>query len=228
MNETQLFYVICYFVFIVFTGGLFFAGADILLVIFALTVAQIFLVLGAYSSDSPYSHIGAERELLQIMAYEPMLILTAVGMFVVTKSFNVSDIAGYSSPVVLLIPGIFLGFLYVLTIKLRKSPFDISTSHHAHQEIVKGVTTEFSGPSLGLIEVTHWYETVFLLGIVYLFFGFNPVIAVLAIIIVYLLEILIDNTNARVKWQLAVKSSWAIAAIVGVVNLAALYFLMGV
>jgi ech hydrogenase subunit B len=227
VNETQLFYVICYFVFIVFTGGLFFAGADILLVIFALTVAQIFLVLGAYSSDSPYSHIGAERELLQIMAYEPMVILVAVGMFVVTKSFNVSDIASYSQPVVLFIPGLFLGFLYVLTIKLRKSPFDISTSHHAHQEIVKGVTTEFSGPSLGLIEVTHWYETVFLLGIVYLFFGFNPVIAVLAVVIVYLLEILIDNTNARVKWQLAVKSSWAIAAIVGVVNLAALYFLSG-
>ena len=43
-----------------------------------------------------------------------------------------------------------------------------------------------------------------------------------------LFEILIDNTNARVKWQLAVKSSWAIAAIVGVVNLAALYFLTGV
>jgi formate hydrogenlyase subunit 4 len=115
----------------------------------------------------------------------------------------------------------------VLTIKLRKSPFDISTSHHAHQEIVKGVTTEFSGPSLGLIEVTHWYETVFLLGFVYLFFGFNPVLAVIAVILVYLLEILIDNTNARVRWQLAVKSSWLIAAFVGVVNLSALYFISG-
>ena len=228
VNETQIFYVICYFIFIIFTGALFFAGGDLLLVIFALTLAQIFLVLGAYSSDSPYSHIGAERELLQIMAYEPMVILAAVGMFVVTKSFNVRDIASSTLPVVLFIPGIFLGFLYVLTIKLRKSPFDISTSHHAHQEIVKGITTEFSGPSLGLIEVTHWYETVFLLGIVYLFFGFNPLIAVVAVVIVYLLEILIDNTNARVKWQLAMKSSWAIAAIVGVVNLGVLYYLTGV
>jgi ech hydrogenase subunit B len=228
VNETQVFYVICYFIFMVFTGALFFSGADLLLTIFALTLAQIFLVLGAYATYSPYSHIGAERELIQIMAYEPMVILAAVGMFVVTKSFNVSDIAASTIPVVLFIPGIFLGFLYVLTIKLRKSPFDISTSHHAHQEIVKGITTEFSGPSLGLIEVAHWYETIFLLGFVYLFFGWNPVIAVIAVAVVYFLEILIDNTNARVKWQLAMKSSWAIAAIAGVVNLGVLYYLMGV
>jgi ech hydrogenase subunit B len=227
VNETQIFYAICYIIFMIFTGALFFAGGDLLLVIFALTLAQIFLVLGAFASNSPYSYVGAERELLQIMAYEPMVILTAVGMFVATKSFNVSDIASSTTPVVLLIPGIFLGFLYVLTIKLRKSPFDISTSHHAHQEIVKGVTTEFSGPSLGLIEITHWYELVFLLGFVYLFFGFNPLIGVVAVIVIYLLEILIDNTNARVKWQLVVKSSWLIAAVVGVVNLAVLYFLAG-
>ena len=227
VNETQIFYVVCYIVFIAFTGALFFAGGDLLLVIFALTLAQIFLVLGAFAANSPYSYVGAERELLQIMAYEPMVILTAVGMFVATRSFNVADIATSTTPVVLLIPGIFLGFLYVLTIKLRKSPFDISTSHHAHQEIVKGLTTEFSGPSLGLIEIAHFYETVFLLGFIYLFFGWNPLVGVIAVVLIYLLEILIDNTNARVKWQLAVKSSWMIAAIVSVINLAALYFLMG-
>nr|WP_319377130.1 complex I subunit 1 family protein [uncultured Methanoregula sp.] len=227
VNETQIFYAICYVIFMAFTGALFFAGGNLLLVIFALTLAQIFLVLGAYAANSPYSYVGAERELLQIMAYEPMVILAAVGLFVATGSFNVSDIAGTTVPVILLIPGIFLGFLYVLTIKLRKSPFDISTSHHAHQEIVKGVTTEFSGPSLAWIEITHWYETVFLLGLVYLFFAFNPLLGIAAVIVVYLLEILIDNTNARVKWQLAVKSSWLIAAVVGVVNLAALYLLSG-
>jgi formate hydrogenlyase subunit 4 len=224
-NDTQRFYVISYFVFIIFTGALFFAGGDILLVIFALTLAQIFLVLGAYSANSPYSHIGAERELIQIMAYEPMVIIAAVGMYVVTKSFNVGTIASFPQPLVLFLPAIFIGFIYILTIKLRKSPFDISTSHHAHQEIVKGVTTEFSGPTLGLIEVTHWYETVFLLGFVYLFFAFSPLIGIIAVVLVYLLELLIDNASARVKWQLVMKSSWLIAAIVGVVNLAVLYYL---
>lgn len=227
VNETQRFYAICYVFFMAFTGALFFAGGDLLLVIFALTLSQVFLALGAFAAYSPYSYIGAERELLQIMAYEPMIILTAVGMFVATRSFNVVDIATTTIPVVLLIPGIFLGFLYTLTIKLRKSPFDISTSHHAHQEIVKGVTTEFSGSSLGLIEITHWYETVLLLGFLYLFFGWYPLLGVIAIAVLYLLEILIDNTNARVRWQFAVKSAWLVALVAGVVNLAALYFLMG-
>jgi formate hydrogenlyase subunit 4 len=228
VNETQVYYVICYLVFIVFTGALFFAGADLLLVIFALTLAQIFLVLGAYAVHSPYSHIGAERELLQIMAYEPMVILTAVGLYVATGAFHVSAILASPDPAILYIPGIFVGFLYVLTIKLRKSPFDLSTSHHAHQEIVKGITTEYSGPSLGLIEIAHWYETVFLLGIVFLFFAFNLWIGIAAIVIVYFLEILVDNTNARVKWQFAVKSAWVVAAIVSVVNLVVVYYLYGV
>lgn len=227
VNETQIFYALCYVIFMAFTGALFFAGGDLLLVIFALTLAQVFLVLGAFAAYSPYSYVGAERELLQIMAYEPMVILTAVGMYVATRSFSVTEIATTTTPVVLLIPGIFLGFLYVLTIKLRKSPFDISTSHHAHQEIVKGVTTEFSGPSLGLIEITHWYETVLLLGFLYLFFGWYPLLGVVAIVLIYLLELFIDNTNARVRWQHAVASSWLIAVVVGVINLAALYFLSG-
>jgi ech hydrogenase subunit B len=47
------------------------------------------------------------------------------------------------------------------------------------------------------------------------------------VIVIYLFEILIDNINARVKWQLAVKSSWAIAAVMGILNLAALVFMKG-
>jgi len=228
VNGTQRFYVISYFVFAVFTGALFFAGGDLLLVVFALTLAEVFLVLGAYAAFSPYSHIGAERELLQVMAYEPIMILSAVGIYMVTGSFAVSDIINYPMLLVILLPGIFLGFLYALTIKLRKSPFDISTSHHAHQEIVKGITTEFSGPNLGLIEVTHWYELVFLLGFVFLFFAANWILGIIAVIIVFLLELFIDNTNARVKWQLAVKSTWAITLAVAIVNLVVLAYVVGV
>ena len=135
---------------VIFTGALFFAGADLLLVIFALTLAAIFFVLGAYKASSPYSFIGAERELIQIMAYEPMVLLTAVGMYIATKSFAVDDIASHPTLLVLVLPGVFLGFLYTLEIKFRKSPFDLSCSHHAHQELVRGITTEFSGRTLAL------------------------------------------------------------------------------
>ena len=224
---SQNFWVISYLVFMAVSGALFFSGGDFLLVIFAFTLSHIFLVLGAYASYSPFSHVGAERELIQIIAYEPMIILTAVGMYLVTKSFNISDIIASGIPIIEFLPGVFIGYLMVLTIKLRKSPFDLSTSHHAHQEIVKGVTTDFSGPNLAKIEIAHWYEYVVILGVVWLFFGFNPVIAVAAIIITYFLEILIDNTFARAKWQFTLKSAWLIAGALGLVNLATLYYLRG-
>jgi formate hydrogenlyase subunit 4 len=228
VTSSKNYYVISYLVFIMVSGALFFAGGDMLLVIFAFTLAHIFLVLGAYASNSPYSFIGSERELIQIIAYEPMIILTAVGMYMVTASFYISDIASFPAPIILFLPGIFIGFLMVLTIKLRKSPFDLSTSHHAHQEIVKGVMTDFAGPNLGKIEIAHWYEYVFLMGVIYLFFAFNPLIALCAIIISYFLEILIDNTFSRVKWQFTLKTAWLIAGTIGIVNLAVLYYLEGV
>ncbi|GAB6284297.1 MAG: NADH-quinone oxidoreductase subunit H [Methanoregula sp.] len=224
---SQNFHVLSYLVFMAVSGALFFSGGDFLLVIFAFTLSHIFLVLGAYASYSPYSHVGAERELIQIIAYEPMIILTAVGMYLVTQSFNISDIIASSVPVIMYLPGVFVGYLMVLTIKLRKSPFDLSTSHHAHQEIVKGVTTDFSGPNLAKIEIAHWYEYVVLLGVVYLFFGFNPIIAIAAIIIAYFLEIVIDNTFSRAKWQMTLKTAWLIAGAIGIVNLATLYYLRG-
>jgi formate hydrogenlyase subunit 4 len=225
VTASQNFYVLSYVVFMIVAGALFFAGNDMLLVIFAFTLSHIFLVLGAYASYSPYSHVGAERELLQIIAYEPMIIMTAVGMYMVTQSFFISSILSSGIPIVLYLPGVFIGYLIVLTIKLRKSPFDLSTSHHAHQEIVKGVTTDFAGPNLAKIEIAHWYEYVFLLGVIWLFFAWNPLIAVVAIVVAYFFEILIDNTMARVKWQLMLRSAWLIAGTLGLVNLGVLYYL---
>ena len=224
-TTSQNFYVLSYLVFMAVSGALFFSGGDMLLVIFAFTLSHIFLVLGAYASYSPYSHVGAERELIQIIAYEPMIIITAVGMYMVTKSFYVGTIVQSAIPVVLYLPGVFIGYLIVLTIKLRKSPFDLSTSHHAHQEIVKGVTTDFAGPNLGKIEIAHWYEYVFLLGVVYLFFAWNPLLAIAAIIIAYFLEIVIDNTTSRVKWQMTMRSAWLVAGTLGIINLGVLYYL---
>ena len=217
--QVQNFYLFFFLLLVVVTGVIFFTGGDLLLVIFALTLGNVFLILAAYAANSPYSHIGAQRELIQMMAYEPMIIIMALGMYMVTKSFNVIDIATSSLPLILYLPGIFAGFLYILTIKLRKSPFDLSMSHHAHQELVKGITTEFSGKGLAMVEIAHWYENMFLLGMVFLFFGFNPILGALVVLGTYIFEIFIDNTSARFKWQLVLKSSWVVTLVLGLANI---------
>jgi ech hydrogenase subunit B len=159
------------------------------------------------------------------MAYEPMIILLAVAMYMVTKSFYVADIVSSGKIIFLYIPAIFAGFVFILLIKFRKSPFDLSMSHHAHQELVKGLTTEFSGGALAMIEIAHWYEHVFLLGFVYLFFAYSVVAGLVAAAAVFFLLILIDNTFARVKWRMTLESSWIVALVLGMGNILVLNFL---
>jgi len=219
VNKFQNFPIILFFIFTVLAGALFFGGSNFLLTVFSLTLSGVFFVLSGFSVSSPYSHVGAEREIIQTASYEPMIILLAAGFYLATGTFNVGEIALYKKPLILVLPGIFAGYLYILTIKFRKSPFDLSMSHEGHQELVRGLTTEFSGPALALIEITHWYENVLLLGIIYLFFAFNPWLALAVTFGSYLLEIFIDNNYARFKWQLTFASSWVFTAAVAVSNI---------
>ena len=229
VNKVQDFYVACFLLFVVVTGCFFFAGGDLLLVLFTLTTASAFLIIAAYSSNSPYAQLGAERELLQTMAYEPMVLLTAVAFYVFTGSFKVSDIMKSESMGILPMLGIFIGFMYILTIKFRKAPFDLSMSHHAHQELVAGLKTEFSGTTLAMLEVAHWYENIFLLGFIFLFFQNGSVagviIGIVVAIIAFFFETFIGNSFERMKWQVAFKSAWIVAAVLGIINLFLLYFI---
>lgn len=223
VNHVQVFYLITFLVFVIFTGCLFFGGFDLLMVFFALTTANLFLILAATSSHSPYANMGANREMMQMLAYEPMVLLTAVGFYLATGTFRVKDIVlSDSLPPIVALPGVFIGFVFILTIKLRKHPFDLATSHHAHQEMVKGITTEFSGEMFAIVEISHWYENVFLMGVIALFFlnanWWTILIALAAISITYFVLILVDNTNARMKWKHMFRNSWFATIVIGALN----------
>lgn len=224
VNKAQFFMVGSYMLFVILSGALFFAGNDILLSFFALTTAEMFLVMGASCASSPFSAMGANRELVQMAAYEPMVLLSGVGFYLATGTFQVSAIATDSGvPAIVKLPGFFVGFVFILSIKLRKSPFDVSTSHHAHQEMVKGVTTEMVGITLACVTVADWYEEIMLMGIVALFVlngtWWSVILALAVVALVYFLQILIDNTCARVKWETMFKMSWAFTFLAGGVNL---------
>lgn len=223
MNKFQTLMIMSYLFFVLLSGALFFGGFDMLMCFFSLSTAAMFLILASTSTHSPFSTIGSHREMMQMMAYEPMVLLTAVGFFLATGTFNVADIIKVDIPTVVYTPGFFIGFVFILTIKFRKSPFDLSTSHHAHQEVVKGVTTEMIGIEYAMTTIAEWYENVFLLGVVALFFiNSNPlsfVWAIAAVLVVYFVEILIDNTSARVKWQTMLKAAWSVTMVTGGLNL---------
>ena len=232
INRVQMLYLLTFLFFILVTGVLFFAGYDILFVLFTLTTANLFLVIAASSGHSPYAFMGAGRELVQMLVYDPMVLIAAIGLYVLTGSFKVSEIVVHNGlPAIIYLPGIFLGFIFILTIKLRKHPFDLSTSHHAHQEMVKGLTTEFNGKMFAIVEITHWYESIFLMGMLALFFLNNKwwsvILAFVFVAICYFVEILVDNTNARLKWKTMFDNTWIVTAVLGAINLIVIEVLKG-
>ena len=89
---------------------------------------------------------------------------------------------------------------------------------------VRGITTEYSGRSLALFEIAHWYENVLLLGFVWLFFAFNPALGVAAALVTYLFEVFVDNAYARLTWKVTVRSSWVATLLLGVTNLVAIEY----
>ncbi len=230
-NRFQDFYVACYLIWIVITGALFFSGMDLLLVLFTLSLAETFLVLAAYCTGSPFAQIGAQREAYAAMAFEPIVLIMAVGYYLATGgtdggTFSVLGIAENGEMMIVPMLGIFVAFLMALTIKLRKSPFDLSMSHHAHQDLVRGLPTEFSGRTYAALEVSHWFESVMILGMVALFLAdgtwTGALLGLIAALLVWVLEIWIDNGFARMKWQSAMKFGWAVSLILGLGNIAAL------
>ena len=87
------------------------------------------------------------------------------------------------------------------------------------------------GKEYAMVTIAEWYENAILLGIVGLFFiSSNPLTfigAVIAILAVWFLEILIDNTSARVKWQLMLKLAWGVTIVAAGMNLFLLEIIRG-
>ena len=223
VNAIDEAYVTCALVFCILAGGMFVSGSNLLMCVFLVTLATLFVIIAAYSSRSPWADSGADRECLQVMSYEPMLLIMTVGFFTATQSFDIARLFSLEEPIVLSLVPIFLGLLFILTIKLRKSPFDLSYSHHAHQELLKGITTEMTGRTLAKIEVMHWCESVLFLMWVGMFFIWDSPasipVAVAVVAVTWLFEVAIDNNFARTKWQNCLKYAWLVALVVGVVNL---------
>lgn len=229
VNTVEGTYIACALLFALVAGGVFFSGGNLLLCIFVITLSSLFFIMAAYSTRSPYAEVGAHRETLQVMCYEPMVLMMAIVVFQASGSFDIAGLFSLDTPIIATTFGAWVGLLVILTIKLRKSPFDISSSHHAHQEIVRGITTEMSGPTLAKVEILHWVENVLFMGWVGMFFvNANPIsiaVAIIVAVLVYFFEIWIDNNFARVKWQAMFKIAWLSSLVLGGVNIAIIAFI---
>ncbi|MEM2891784.1 MAG: complex I subunit 1 family protein [Thermoplasmata archaeon] len=191
------------------------SGGDLIVIFFVSGAGAVALELGAFSARSPYSFFGSQRELLQILAYEPVLLLVILLIGFDQGTFRVSELRTSLLPSMGLE---MLALVVIMVIKLQKSPYDVAT---AHQEIVSGPYVEYSGPYLAILKLAHWYELAVLFGILSLFYWNEDVLISVAgksaiIVCALFLTQIIDNSTARLTRERMVAFTLAVGtALVG-------------
>ena len=124
---------------------------DLILVLALVTVANFFLFLSGWSSTNPYSAIGATRILTQFLGYDIPLFILALPPAFLANDLSISTIAASQPvPFALLIPWVFVLFIFTLQAELEKDPFDVPL---AETEIVGGYETEYGGRRLAFLKL---------------------------------------------------------------------------
>lgn len=225
LNWMQIVYAYLHLLFMVMAFLLLVFGKDSLMFLFVFAFSTLALVLGGMCVRSPYSRIGSQREIMLMVAYEPILILIMIGFYMVNNhSFLLSAPLASAKPMLISLPLLFVAFLVVLAIKLQKSPFDIATSHHAHQEIVKGITIEYSGPHLAILEIAHFYEMALLFFFIVLFWASPIWVGILLASASFFLMTVVDNAFARLTKLWIFKFLWTSVLLLAVTNVLLLYW----
>ncbi len=161
---------------------------DLVLILYLLIIPSLALVLGGFSSGSPYAIVGAQREMATMIAYEfplAIIIISIAWKLIQVGSadvFSLSTIAGVGTNLavwnIVAGPLGFIGFALLLLVlvivtpaELSKIPFD---APEAETEIAGGLLVEYSGRNLGMFYLMDCVKTVVMASIVVvLFFPYN-------------------------------------------------------
>ena len=219
LHRPQLIYATLHLVFMVVAVVQLALGCDLLMVLFVQAFSIICLVLGGMSVRSPYSWIGSQRKIMQLLGVEPVFLVMILALYLRNGSFLGSALFSKSEPLLISMPLMFLAFLCAIAIEMEKSPFDLASSHHAHQEVVKGVTLEYSGPFLGIIEIAHFYEIAFFFGLMMAFWHTCFIMAVIVALAGLIFMMVLDNSFARLTPNWMLRFMWTVPLSMALANL---------
>ncbi|WOV93354.1 MAG: NADH-quinone oxidoreductase subunit NuoH [Candidatus Nitrosoabyssus spongiisocia] len=112
----------------------------------------IITVLSAWSANSKFPFIGGIRALHQMVSFEIPLILSLLGVVILTGTLNLSEIVQSQTaiPWIVFLPIGAIVFFITILARVERIPFDLP---EAESEIVAGWLTELSGMMYGLVQL---------------------------------------------------------------------------
>ena len=188
---------------------------DSLLLIYLLAMSSAFLILSGFSSNSTFASLGSWRHMLQLIGSELPFLLAFATLIVSANSFSLSKISA-SAPH--LFPFAFIAFLISSQAKLSRAPFNIPD---AETEIVAGITTDYSGKKLALLQYAHMLELFVLISLtVLLFIGYStPELFLLHSLIILFLMTTLRFIIARFRIDQSIKFLWLALAPIALIDL---------
>lgn len=184
-------------------------AGDMLLVLYLLIIPSLCLVIGGFASGSPYATVGAQREMVSMIAYELPLAaivilvawrLSVAGVaepfsFVSQMQTSIWDVCGPCGIVAIIL--LLILFAWITPGELSKVPFD---APEAETELTGGILAEYSGRNLGMFSLAQAVKTVAILafGVAILLpwnlsplFGLSGAAAIIVDILFFLVKLIV-------------------------------------
>ena len=134
-----------------------------------ISFTPLVVMLAGWASNNKYSLLGSLRALHQMVAYEIPMLISVVGVVVLSGSLDLVKIVYAQSSVwfILFQPlGAIVFFICVLA-ELERIPFDLP---EADSELVAGWQTEYGGMNFGIFQLATYIKFYALAGIFTTFF----------------------------------------------------------
>ncbi len=200
-------------------------------VLFILAVSSattIGIFMAGWSSNNRYALFGAARSVAVLISYEVPVVISLLGVVMISGSMSLNDIVqAQSIPFLLVQPIALFVFVTGMSAELNRTPFDIA---EAESEIIAGYHTEYSGIKFALIFATETGALLVVSAVITTLFlgGWNGplenflgwfwfLIKTLAIIFVF---IWVRATYPRLRLDQIMALSWKFLLPLSLINLA--------